>query len=44
MEPTGLAFSEPEDRLRDIRKGAVPHFASAFALRASADSLARNPP
>jgi hypothetical protein len=30
--------------IRVLSPPLVPHFASAFALRASADSLARNPP
>jgi hypothetical protein len=51
MEPSGLAFGKPKDRLREIRDDArrdpcldkfAPHFASAFALRASADSLAES--
>jgi hypothetical protein len=42
MEPSGLAFGKPKTGSAECGViGTVPDFASAFALRASADSLTR---
>jgi len=43
MEPPGLAFGEPEDRLREIQVGPVPHSASLDAGYVAARQIASGP-